>query len=282
MVVRKAWMRRVILPAGALLVSLNDCACTTVSRSRLDDCRLRLQAVQAENEQLRDVALNVRNQNRDMALRAVEDSRRLRAQDEAIQRLEKSVLAYQDERERMASALDDLRTQVKTAASEAPVTAALDEPRGRVDSAVQLTGFEPARSSLPTVDRKNDRIRVPINGLFEPDSVVLSPAGERTFADLCRVLSGWLDEDSSNSGIQVSTLSPATGTVSGQAEAKAKAAWLSRARLTQIQKLLVERTGLPASRVTTLAADSKNAGQVGSNTGGDESLFVIDVLGRQK
>jgi hypothetical protein len=101
--------------AGLLCLAAAAAGCASTPRTRLDDCRLRVQALQAENEQLRDVALNVRNENRDLATRAVEDARRLRAQDEAIRRLEQSVLAYQDERARMAALLDQIRAPERVA-----------------------------------------------------------------------------------------------------------------------------------------------------------------------
>lgn len=105
--------------SGLVLAMLAAAGCTQVPQRQLEDSRLRIQALQAENEQLRDVVLNVRSQNREMAMRASEDARRLRAQEEAIARLEQSVLAYQDERDDLAALVDEF----KQALREPPVMA---------------------------------------------------------------------------------------------------------------------------------------------------------------
>jgi len=280
MVKRDPGFRSWILPLGALLFSFMHCGCASVSKSRLDDCKLRLTAVQSENEQLRDAALNIRNQNRDMALRAVEDSRRLRAQDEAIQRLEKSVLAYQEERERMAVTLDQLRTQVKTAASEAPVTASLpDGPPGvRPDSAVQLTNFEPEQLNPQLkLEEESGRIKVSMDRLFKAGSDQFSPGGEQIFADICRVGTGWLAQESGDLVIQLGTLPGVAGRPSIPEDQRAWESWLSRARLARIRAGLVERTGLAESAVTTLASDLEKSavGRSGGAAAAD-SILVID------
>ena len=54
----------------------------------------------------------VQSQNRDYADRAVDDARRLAIQDEAIERLESSVQAYQDERARLESAYHQLASSL--------------------------------------------------------------------------------------------------------------------------------------------------------------------------
>lgn len=101
-----------------LLVAVAGSGCGTVSQRRFDDSRLRIQALQAENEQLHDVALNVRSQNRDLAARALDDARKLRALEETNRRLERSILAYQDETRHMAAILDQLRSQVRLAVTD--------------------------------------------------------------------------------------------------------------------------------------------------------------------
>ena len=73
--------------------------CCLVPKSRLDECHRLSQTLQAENARLKDTPLSLRSQNQDLNQRAVDDARRLRCKDEAIERLEQSVLAYQSERE---------------------------------------------------------------------------------------------------------------------------------------------------------------------------------------
>jgi len=61
--------------------------------------------------------LALRSQNRDYADRAVDDLRRLAIQDEAIERLEHSVQAYQDERARLEAAYKQLASSLDPAGS---------------------------------------------------------------------------------------------------------------------------------------------------------------------
>jgi hypothetical protein len=65
------------------------------------------------------VVLNVRSQNRDLSLRAGEDARRLRAQEAAIRRLERSVQAYQQDRDAMIALLDQINAELRGARSTA-------------------------------------------------------------------------------------------------------------------------------------------------------------------
>jgi hypothetical protein len=91
--------RHVILP---VLVVIAGCA--IVPRSRVDECQKLTQSLRADNARLKDRVLALQVQNRDYAERAVDDARRLAVQDEAIERLEHSVQAYQDDRTRLEAA----------------------------------------------------------------------------------------------------------------------------------------------------------------------------------
>lgn len=97
-----AWSRRL----GALtLVGVALLAgCTVVPRARIEESQRLAQSLRAENARLKDQVLTLQGQNRDYADRALDDLRRLTARDEAIERLERSVQAYQDDRDRLAGA----------------------------------------------------------------------------------------------------------------------------------------------------------------------------------
>ncbi len=86
--------------------------CGIVPRSRMDECQKLSQLLRTENARLKDQVLSLRSQNRDYADRAVDDLRRLTARDQTIERLEQSVLAYQDDRERLAAAFEQLRVSL--------------------------------------------------------------------------------------------------------------------------------------------------------------------------
>jgi chromosome segregation ATPase len=83
-----------------------------VPREQVDECRRLSQTLRSENAQLKDQMLTLKGQNRDFAERAVDDSRRLSQLEEANNRLETSVQAYQDERTKLESAFKELRASL--------------------------------------------------------------------------------------------------------------------------------------------------------------------------
>jgi hypothetical protein len=92
-----------------LSVALLAPGCQIVPRQQVDECRRLSQTLRSENAQLKDQMLALKGQNRDFAERAVDDSRRLAQLEEANNRLETSVQAYQDERTKLESAFKELR-----------------------------------------------------------------------------------------------------------------------------------------------------------------------------
>ncbi len=67
--------------------------CGLVPQSRLDECHRVTQQIRADNSRLKDLALDLRAQNQDLSQRAVDDARRLVAEQEAREHLENSVQA---------------------------------------------------------------------------------------------------------------------------------------------------------------------------------------------
>jgi hypothetical protein len=111
---RIASARLGIVAASTLWIA----GCSFVPQSRLDDCHLRSQALQSETARLKDEAFSLRNQNRDLTQRALDDAHRVRALEEANQRLERTVTAYQEERDKMVEAFDQLNRQIQAAADD--------------------------------------------------------------------------------------------------------------------------------------------------------------------
>jgi hypothetical protein len=99
--------------------------CSFVPTSRLDECHLRSQALQAETARLKDEALSLRNQNRDLVQRALDDAHRVHALETTNERLERSLTAYQEERDQLVESFQQLERQVQLAA-DLPPTAMLD------------------------------------------------------------------------------------------------------------------------------------------------------------
>jgi uncharacterized coiled-coil protein SlyX len=113
----------------SVLVLVVISGCAIVPGSRIDECQKLAQSLRADNAHLKDRVLALQGQNRDYAERAVDDARRLAVQDEAIERLEHSVQAYQDERTRLEAAYKQLVSNLgvagpdgETARGEAPDT----------------------------------------------------------------------------------------------------------------------------------------------------------------
>ncbi len=93
--------------AGLLVLAalcLAPPGCALVSQGRLDESQKLSQTLRSENTRLRDQILALEGQNRDLSERAVDDARRIAAQDDAVEHLEKSVMAYQDDRRKLESA----------------------------------------------------------------------------------------------------------------------------------------------------------------------------------
>lgn len=102
--------------AATLTVALAGSGCGNLPREQLAQCHNRSQLLQAEASRLKDDSTQLRAKNRELAQRAVEDARRLRSMEEANRRLEKSVVAYQDERDQVQRAFDDLKRELIAAA----------------------------------------------------------------------------------------------------------------------------------------------------------------------
>ena len=91
-----------------VLVLVGIAGCAIVPRSRMDECQKLTQTLRAENARLKDRVLALQGQNRTMPNAPSTMRERLAIQDEAIERLEHSVQAYQDERTRLEAAYKQL------------------------------------------------------------------------------------------------------------------------------------------------------------------------------
>jgi hypothetical protein len=103
---RDGGRREPIIRLGALAfcACLSTSGCSMVPRSRLEESHRLTETLRTDNARLKDQLVSLQTQNRDYADRAIDDLRRLTAREQAIERLQRSVQSYQDERDRMADA----------------------------------------------------------------------------------------------------------------------------------------------------------------------------------
>jgi exonuclease VII small subunit len=99
----------------ALACSLLAPGCAFAPKARLDEAEKLVQSLRAENSQLKDSALSLKVQNQDLAQRAVDDAKAIRALEVANDQYERSIQGYQDEREQLQAAFGTLKNQVSTA-----------------------------------------------------------------------------------------------------------------------------------------------------------------------
>ena len=107
-------------PRPALAAAFAACAllvpgCAFVPKSRLDDAHKLVKSLRSENAQLKDSTLTLKVQNQDLAQRAVDDSKAIRALEVANGQYEESIQGYQQEREQLRAAFQELKGQVRTA-----------------------------------------------------------------------------------------------------------------------------------------------------------------------
>ena len=100
--------------AGACCVA-GTAGCAFVPRTRLDDAQKVVQGLRTENAQLKDTNLGLKVQNQDLSQRAVDDAESIRALETANAQYERSIEGYQDDRDRLRSAFNDLKDKVRAA-----------------------------------------------------------------------------------------------------------------------------------------------------------------------
>ena len=134
--------------------------CAWAPRSRVEEARQTVQALRAENVQMKDTTLALRVQNQDLAQRAVDDARAIRALEVANDQYERSIQGYQTEREQMRSAFRDVERQARGGSRPDLGSAANpDDHRGRShDLARAIPGG--------SYDDATDTLTVPADALF--------------------------------------------------------------------------------------------------------------------
>ena len=91
--------------------------CAVVPKSRFDEAQKLVQSLRSDNAQLKDSALTLKVQNQDLAQRAVDDAKAIKALEVANGQYEQSIQGYQDEREQLQAAFRDLKGQARSSSA---------------------------------------------------------------------------------------------------------------------------------------------------------------------
>jgi hypothetical protein len=159
--------------------------CAWAPKSRVDEAHKLVQTLRAENAQMKDVSLTLRVQNQELAQRAVDDARAIKALEVANGQFERSIQGYQAEREQMRAAFRDVERQAR------------GESRPRESSAASaiVERFHAVARALPgaSYDDTTGALTVPADALFLPGGSRPTSEGD-----------AWLDELS----VQVAASTP--------------------------------------------------------------------------
>jgi chemotaxis protein MotB len=227
--------------------------CSVVPKSRLDDCHRLSQALQVESAQLKDVKLSLQAQNQDLTLRAVDDGHRIKVQDEAIRRLEKSVTAYQAEREQLETAFERMKQQLQASANPLP-TAMLDRFRTFAE-AHPGCAFDPETAVLT----------IPSAPLFEPGTDHFRPEA----LPLLRAAAERLTDPEARDLdlVIVGHTEPTAVVRTGLDAPRSKNPHLGLDRASRVRDLLATDGGLDASRIEVAGHEAPPTAIDGPNDG---------------
>lgn len=216
-----------------------------VPKSRLDECHKLSQTLQARNSQLNDSVVSLRSQNQDLVERAGDDARQVQMQAEAIERLERSVVAYQKEREQLARSFDELKRQVRD-----PMSARLPDPvSAEAPPPALLRKFATFSEGHPgcTFDVTEAISTFDPTRLFEPGSDRLTPDGRAWLSAYARLLRA---PEARDVGLRIVAPNDAKPVRrAGLASSSLEPASLGSDRAARVRDLIAASAGIDAARV---------------------------------
>lgn len=115
--VQPRWPAARVIVLGLAALSAG---CALAPKSQLDQCHKLCRSLQAETSQLKDATLTLRAHNQDLAQRSVADSQRIEELERDHRRLERSIVAYQEERDQLAASFERMKRQIEAAADPLP------------------------------------------------------------------------------------------------------------------------------------------------------------------
>jgi hypothetical protein len=215
----------------------------------MDEYRRVTQNLRADNTRLKDVTLDLRTQNEDLTQRALDDAGRIAGLEEAVERLERSTAGYQAERERMASAFETLKRQVRMSASASP------GPQAGVPA--RLEAFASTHPGW-SYDAGSRTLSAAPDTLYLQKGDRLNPAAAETLKELAALL-GDATAEGLNTEVAGPGLSPVIRAGFGPEHA-AKPNFLSAAQAARVREALVAGALDPA-RVRVAPSDAGREGE---------------------
>lgn len=126
--------------------------------------------IHSENARLKDLVVQLRASNEDMAQRSLDDAGRISRLEEENQTLTASVAGYQTERERMAKAFQSLQQQVQVALSDKVIVSDARPPQAPQSIADKVTQETPPEGRF---DASRNRLVLRLNEWFAADSAII-------------------------------------------------------------------------------------------------------------
>jgi hypothetical protein len=105
------------LMVGCILATVSGCSSWPWKSGSRDAERL-TRVIHAENARLKDIVVQLRSSNEDMAQRSLDDATRIARIEEENEQYRSSIAAFQSERERMARSFQTLQEQVRLALAD--------------------------------------------------------------------------------------------------------------------------------------------------------------------
>jgi chemotaxis protein MotB len=241
---------RPIRLALALSAATLAAGCGLVPKAQLDDCHKLSRTLQEETGQLKDVNLRLRAENQDLAQRTVEDARRLKVLDEENQRLERSVLAYQEERDHLLATFEQFQRQI---------TASVDRlPSAMLDKFRSFTALHAGCQFDPNAGV----LSFPSDVLFEPESERWIPNGQSLIEQCARLLT---ETRGRSLGLRVVGMDPGPAVIrTALTEPRPEGQELAKLRARKVRDLLANATGIDATQVGVAAAEDRAGPGAGS------------------
>lgn len=147
--------------------------------------------IHTENARLKDLVVQLRSSNEDMAQRALDDAARITNLEESNRALSTSVAAYQAERERMARSFQTLQQQVQVVLSDRGQLA-FQQDDGSPEILLQTISAESPQAPEGRINAETNTLSITLDDWFLPGTSILKDNQDRRLERVAK----WLDRRS--------------------------------------------------------------------------------------